>query len=196
MKRLKTFQKKKILVLVLIVIGGLIFLAGRLTWLMIFKSEFYGEKAVDLHERERSIKAARGEILDRNGVVLASNQSVCTVSVIHSQIEDEEAVIAMLVKELGMSEETVRTRVEKVSSIERIKSNVSKETGDKILDYDLAGVKVDVDYKRYYPYNELASKVLGFTGGDNQGILGLEVKYEEWLAGTEGRILTMTDARS
>ena len=194
MKRLKTFQKKKILVLVLIVIGGLIFLAGRLTWLMIFKSEFYGEKAVDLHERERSIKAARGEILDRNGVVLASNQSVCTVSVIHSQIEDEEAVIAMLVKELGMSEETVRTRVEKVSSIERIKSNVSKETGDKILDYDLAGVKVDVDYKRYYPYNELASKVLGFTGGDNQGILGLEVKYEEWLAGTEGRILTMTDA--
>ena len=194
MKRLKTFQKKKILVLVLIVIGGLIFLTGRLTWLMIFKSEFYGEKAEDLHERERSIKAARGEILDRNGVVLASNQSVCTVSVIHSQIEDEEAVIDMLVKELGMSEETVRERVEKISSIERIKSNVSKETGDKILDYNLAGVKVDVDYKRYYPYEELASKVLGFTGGDNQGILGLEVKYEEWLAGTEGRILTMTDA--
>ena len=194
MKRLKTFQKKKILVLVLIVIGGLIFLTGRLTWLMIFKSEFYGEKAEDLHERERSIKAARGEILDRNGVVLASNQSVCTVSVIHSQIEDEEAVIDMLVKELVMSEETVRERVEKISSIERIKSNVSKETGDKILDYNLAGVKVDVDYKRYYPYEELASKVLGFTGGDNQGILGLEVKYEEWLAGTEGRILTMTDA--
>lgn len=194
MKRLKTFQKKKILVLVLIVVGGLIFLTGRLAWLMIFRSEFYGEEAVDLHERERSIKAARGEILDRNGVVLASNQSVCTVSVIHSQIQDPEAVIDMLVKELGLSEENVRKRVEKVSSIERIMSNVSKETGDKILSYDLPGVKVDVDYKRYYPYEELASKVLGFTGGDNQGILGLEIKYEEWLAGTEGKILTMTDA--
>lgn len=194
MKRLKTFQKKKILVLVLAVAGGLAFLAGRLTWLMIFRSEFYGEKAVDLHERERSIKAARGEILDRNGVVLASNQSVCTVSVIHSQIQDPEAVIEMLAEELDLPEETVRKRVEKVSSIERISSNVSKETGDRILSYDLDGVKVDVDYKRYYPYDELASKVLGFTGGDNQGILGLEVKYEEWLAGTEGKILTMTDA--
>lgn len=194
MKRLKTFQKKKILVLVLAVAGGLAFLAGRLTWLMIFRSEFYGEKAVDLHERERSIKAARGEILDRNGVVLASNQSVCTVSVIHSQIQDPEAVIEMLAEELDLPEETVRKRVEKISSIERISSNVSKETGDRILSYDLDGVKVDVDYKRYYPYDELASKVLGFTGGDNQGILGLEVKYEEWLAGTEGKILTMTDA--
>lgn len=194
MKRLKTFQKRKILVLALIVAGTLTFLMGRLAWLMLARSEFYSEKAQDLHERERSIKAARGEILDRNGVVLAANQSVCTVSVIHSQIEDGEAVIRVLAKELELPEETVRKRVEKVSSIERIRSNVPKETGDRILGYDLAGVKVDVDYKRYYPYDELASRVLGFTGGDNQGILGLEVMYEEWLAGTEGKILTMTDA--
>lgn len=194
MKRLKTFQKRKILVLALIVAGTLTFLMGRLAWLMLARSEFYSEKAQDLHERERSIKAARGEILDRNGVVLAANQSVCTVSVIHSQIEDGEAVIRMLAKELELPEETVRKQVEKVSSIERIRSNVPKETGDRILGYDLAGVKVDVDYKRYYPYDELASRVLGFTGGDNQGILGLEVMYEEWLAGTEGKILTMTDA--
>lgn len=194
MKRLKTFQKRKILVLALIVAGTLTFLMGRLAWLMLARSEFYSEKAQDLHERERSIKAARGEILDRNGVVLAANQSVCTVSVIHSQIEDGEAVIRVLAKELELPEETVRKRVEKVSSIERIRSNVPKETGDRILGYDLAGVKVDVDYKRYYPCDELASRVLGFTGGDNQGILGLEVMYEEWLAGTEGKILTMTDA--
>ena len=194
MKRLKTFQKRKILVLALIVAGTLTFLMGRLAWLMLARSEFYSEKAQDLHERERSIKAARGEILDRNGVVLAANQSVCTVSVIHSQIEDGEAVIRMLAKELELPEETVRKRVEKISSIERIRSNVPKETGDRILGYDLAGVKVDVDYKRYYPCDELASRVLGFTGGDNQGILGLEVMYEEWLAGTEGKILTMTDA--
>ena len=194
MKRLKTFQKRKILVLALIVAGTLTFLMGRLAWLMLARSEFYSEKAQDLHERERSIKAARGEILDRNGVVLAANQSVCTISVIHSQIEDGEAVIRMLAKELELPEETVRKRVEKVSSIERIRSNVPKETGDRILGYDLAGVKVDVDYKRYYPCDELASRVLGFTGGDNQGILGLEVMYEEWLAGTEGKILTMTDA--
>ncbi len=194
MKRLKTFQKRKILVLALIVAGTLTFLMGRLAWLMLARSEFYSEKAQDLHERERSIKAARGEILDRNGVVLAANQSVCTVSVIHSQTEDGEAVIRVLAKELELPEETVRKRVEKISSIERIRSNVPKETGDRILGYDLAGVKVDVDYKRYYPYDELASRVLGFTGGDNQGILGLEVMYEEWLAGTEGKILTMTDA--
>lgn len=194
MKRLKTFQKRKILVLALIVAGTLTFLMGRLAWLMLARSEFYSEKAQDLHERERSIKAARGEILDRNGVVLAANQSVCTVSVIHSQIEDGEAVIRVLAKELELPEETVRKRVEKISSIERIRSNVPKETGDRILGYDLAGVKVDVDYKRYYPCDELASRVLGFTGGDNQGILGLEVMYEEWLAGTEGKILTMTDA--
>ncbi len=195
MQRLKTYQKKKILVLMIFVLIAISGLTGRLVWLMIFQSEFYGEKAEDLHERERSIKAARGKILDRNGVVLAANKSVCTISVIHSQIEDPEAVIKMLVKELELSEETVRARVEKISSIERIKANVPKETGDAILAYNLAGVKVDEDYKRYYPYNELASKVIGFTGGDNQGIVGLEVKYDEWLAGTDGKILTLTDSR-
>lgn len=195
MQRLKTFQKKKILVFMLILLIAVLGLTGRLVYLMIFKSEFYGEKAENLHERERSIKAARGKILDRNGVVLAANKSVCTISVIHSQIEDPEGVINMLAKELELSEETVRARVEKVSSIERIKANVPKETGDVILAYDLAGVKVDEDYKRYYPYNELGSKVIGFTGGDNQGIVGLEVKYDEWLAGTDGRILTLTDSR-
>jgi stage V sporulation protein D (sporulation-specific penicillin-binding protein) len=193
-KRLKTFQKKKILVLMLVIVISLVGLTGRLVYLMIFRSEFYGEKAENLHERERSIKAARGKILDRNGVVLASNQSVCTISVIHNQIEDEEGVIRMLTEELGLSEETVRARVEKVSSIERIKTNVAKEIGDAILAYNYAGVKVDEDYKRYYPYDDLASKVLGFTGSDNQGILGLEVAYDEWLAGTDGKILTLTDA--
>ncbi|MCD8110535.1 MAG: peptidoglycan glycosyltransferase [Clostridiales bacterium] len=182
------------LVMVLVILGLLIFLTGRLTWIMIFRSEFYGQKAEDLHERERSIKAARGEILDRNGVVLASNQSVCTISVIHAQIEDAETVIRVLSEELGLSEDAVRERVEKVSSIERIKTNVSKETGDAILACDLAGVKVDVDYKRYYPYDELASRVIGFTGSDNQGILGLEVMYDEYLSGTAGKILTLTDA--
>lgn len=194
MKRIRTFQKRKMFVLVLLIFSLMLFLAGRLTWIMIFKSEFYGQKAEDLHERERSIKAARGEILDRNGVVLASNQSVCTISVIHAQIEDAETVIRVLSEELDMSEEAVRERVEKVSSIERIKTNVSKETGDAILAWDLAGVKVDVDYRRYYPYDELASRVIGFTGSDNQGILGLEVMYDEYLAGTAGKILTLTDA--
>lgn len=154
-----------------------------------------GFRAENLHERERDIKAARGNIYDRNGVVLAENKTVCTISVIHSQIEDPEKVIAVLTKELGMSEETVRKRVEKVSSIERIKTNVEKETGDAIRSYELAGVKIDEDYKRYYPYNELASKVIGFTGGDNQGIIGIEVKYDEYLEGINGKILTLTDAR-
>lgn len=172
-----------------------VFLVGRLVYLMIFCSEYYGRKAEDLHERERDIKAARGKIYDANGVLLASNRTVCTVSVIHSQIEDPEKVIQILVKELGLPEETVRKRVEKVSSIERIKTNVDKETGDAIRTYGLAGVKVDEDYKRYYPYDSLASKVLGFTGGDNQGIIGLEVKYDEYLQGTSGKILTLTDAR-
>ncbi len=162
---------------------------------MIFCSEYYGVRAENLHERERDIKAARGNIYDRNGVVLAENKTVCTISVIHSQIEDPEKVIAVLTKELGMSEETVRKRVEKVSSIERIKMNVEKETGDAIRSYELAGVKIDEDYKRYYPYNELASKVIGFTGGDNQGIIGIEVKYDEYLEGINGKILTLTDAR-
>ncbi len=173
----------------------LIGLAGRLVWLMVFEAEYYQQLAKDLHERERSIKAARGRILDRNGVVLADNNTVCTISVIHSQIEDPEAVIRMLTEELGLSEETVRKRVEKVSSIERIRSNVDKETGDAIREYGYAGVKVDEDFKRYYPYDELASKVLGFTGGDNQGIIGLEVRYDEYLEGIPGTILTLTDAR-
>ena len=173
----------------------MVFLMGRLVYLMIFCSEYYGVRAENLHERERDIKAARGNIYDRNGVVLAENKTVCTISVIHSQIEDPEKVIAVLTKELGMSEETVRKRVEKVSSIERIKMNVEKETGDAIRSYELAGVKIDEDYKRYYPYNELASKVIGFTGGDKQGIIGIEVKYDEYLEGINGKILTLTDAR-
>lgn len=170
-------------------------LLGRLVWLMGFRSDYYYEKAEELHERERDIKAARGEILDAKGKVLAANKTVCTVSVIHSQIKDPEKVIPLLVSELGLSEETVRKKVEKNSSIERIRTNVEKETGDAIRKAGLDGVKVDEDYKRYYPYDSLASKVLGFTGGDNQGIIGLEVEYEEVLKGIPGKILTTTDAR-
>ena len=170
-------------------------LLGRLMWLMVFRSDYYYEKAEDLHERERDIKAARGEILDAKGKVLAANKTVCTISVIHSQIEEPEKVIELLAKQLGLDREEVRKKVEKVSSIERIKTNVEKETGDMIRRAGLSGVKVDEDYKRYYPYGSLASKVLGFTGGDNQGIIGLEVKYEEVLKGTPGKILTTTDAR-
>ena len=170
-------------------------LLGRLVWLMGFRSDYYYEKAEDLHERERDIKAARGEILDAKGKVLAANKTVCTVSVIHSQIKDPEKVIRLLASELGLSEETVRKKVEKNSSIERIRTNVEKETGDAIRKAGLDGVKVDEDYKRYYPYDSLASKVLGFTGGDNQGIIGLEVEYEEVLKGIPGKILTTTDAR-
>lgn len=170
-------------------------LIGRLVYLMVFRSEYYVEQAKDLHERERDIKAARGQIIDRNGVVLAANRTVCTISVIHSQVTDPETVIRVLTKELGIDEETVRKRVEKVSSIERVRTNVDKSVGDAIRAYGLAGVKVDEDYKRYYPYDTLASKVLGFTGGDNQGIIGLEVKYDDYLQGTNGKILTLTDAR-
>lgn len=173
----------------------MMFLIGRLVYLMIFCSEYYGNKAENLHERERDIKAARGKLLDANGTVLATNKSVCTISVIHNQIEEPGKVIEMLVRELGIPEETARKRVEKVSSIERVKTNVAKETGDAVRAYGLSGVKVDEDYKRYYPYGTLASKVLGFTGADNQGILGLEVKYDEYLQGTNGKILTLTDAR-
>lgn len=173
----------------------MLLLWGRVVYLMIFCSDYYTQKATDLQQREREIKAARGKILDRNHVVLASNTSVCTVSVIHNQITDPEAVITMLVSELGLSEQRVRKRVEKYSSIERIASNVDKETGDRILAYGYAGVKVDEDYKRVYPYDSLASKVLGFTGSDNQGILGLEVKYDDYLQGQNGLILTYTDAR-
>ena len=193
--RNKTFNRRKIMIIFVAVLLLMVFLMGRLVYLMIFCSEYYGVRAENLHERERDIKAARGNIYDRNGVVLAENKTVCTISVIHSQIEDPEKIIAVLTKELGMSEETVRKRVEKVSSIERIKTNVEKETGDAIRAYELAGVKIDEDYKRYYPYNELASKVIGFTGGDNQGIIGIEVKYDEYLEGINGKILTLTDAR-
>lgn len=193
--RNKTFNRRKIMIIFVAVLLLMVFLMGRLVYLMIFCSEYYGVRAENLHERERDIKAARGNIYDRNGVVLAENKTVCTISVIHSQIEDPEKVITVLTKELGMSEETVRKRVEKVSSIERIKTNVEKETGDAIRSYELTGVKIDEDYKRYYPYNELASKVIGFTGGDNQGIIGIEVKYDEYLEGINGKILTLTDAR-
>ena len=191
----KTYNKKKILVVFLGAALILCALIGRLVWLMIFDAEYYQKLAQDLHEREREIKAARGEIVDRNGVVLAANRTVCTISVIHSQIEDPERVIEVLCSELELEENDVRKRVEKVSSMEKIKTNVDKETGDRIRDYDLAGVKVDEDYKRYYPFDDLASRVLGFTGGDNQGIIGLEVKYEDYLKGTNGTILTVTDAR-
>lgn len=195
MYRNKTFNRKKVMIVFVAVFFIMMFLIGRLVYLMIFCSEYYGNKAENLHERERDIKAARGKLLDANGTVLATNKSVCTISVIHNQIEEPEKVIEMLVRELGIPEETARKRVEKVSSIERVKTNVAKETGDAIRAYGLSGVKVDEDYKRYYPYGTLASKVLGFTGADNQGILGLEVKYDEYLQGTNGKILTLTDAR-
>lgn len=195
MLRNKTYNRKKITIMFFAVFFMMMFLIGRLVYLMVFCSEYYGQKAEDLHERERDIKAARGKILDCNGTVLATNRSVCTISVIHNQIDDPEAVISMLVKELELSEETVRKRVEKVSSIERIKTNVDKEVGDKIRAYGLSGVKVDEDYKRYYPYDTLASTVLGFTGADNQGIVGLEVAYDSYMQGTNGKILTLTDAR-
>ena len=191
----KTYNKKKIFVVFLAAFFVLIFLMGRLVYLMIYDAEYYQKKAEDLHERERDIKAARGEILDRNGKVLATNKTVCTISVIHSQIKDPEGVIAMLTKELEMEEAVVRKRVEKVSAMERVKTNVDKSIGDRIRGYEMEGVKVDEDFKRYYPYEELASKVLGFTGGDNQGIVGLEVKYEDVLKGKNGKILTTTDAR-
>ena len=171
------------------------FLIARLVYLMIFDAAYYQQKAKTLHEREREIKAARGEIIDRNGKVLATNKAVCTISVIHSQITDPERVIQVLADELGIEKEMIRKRVEKVSSREKIKTNVEKETGDRIRAYELDGVKVDEDFKRYYPYGNLASKVLGFTGGDNQGIIGLEVKYENYLKGVNGMILTTTDAR-
>ena len=170
-------------------------LIGRLTYLMVFDAEYYQKKAEDLHERERDIKAARGEILDRNGKVLATNRTVCTISVIHSQIREAETVIDNLSELLEMNSSEVRKRVEKISSIERIKSNVDKKTGDKIRNLGMAGVKVDEDFKRFYPYDALASKVLGFTGADNQGIIGLEVKYDKYLKGVDGKILTTTDAR-
>lgn len=191
----KTYNKKKMLIVFLCALVVIIGLTGRLVYLMVFDAEYYQEKAKSLHEREREIKAARGEIIDRNGTVLATNKTVCTISVIHSQIKEPERVIKELSSILGLEEETVRKRVEKVSSMERIKTNVEKEVGDKIRNLELDGVKVDEDFKRYYPFEELASKVLGFTGGDNQGIIGLEVGYENELKGQNGMILTTTDAR-
>ncbi len=191
----KIFHRKKILVIFFLCAGMLVLLFERLVYLCVWQADHYSQKATDLHERERSIKAARGRILDRNGKVLADNKTVCTVSVVHNQIEDPEKVIEILCRELELSEEYVTKRVEKYSSMERIKSNVDKTVGDRIREYDLAGVKVDEDYKRYYPYEDLASKVLGFTGGDNQGIIGLEVIYEEYLKGEPGTILTITDAK-
>lgn len=191
----KTYHKKKILIVFLtafLILAGLI---GRLVYLMIFDAEYYQKKAEALHQREREIKAARGEIVDRNQVVLATNKTVCTISVIHNQIEEPQRVIDVLSKELELEEAEVRKRVEKVSSMEKVKTNVEKQVGDRIRAYNLDGVKVDEDYRRYYPYDTLASKVLGFTGGDNQGIIGLEVKYEEVLKGKNGTILTTTDAR-
>ena len=191
----KTFHKRKILVVFAGAFAMIFVLIGRLTYLMVFDAEYYQKKAEDLHERERDIKAARGEILDRNGKVLATNRTVCTISVIHSQIREAETVIDNLSELLEMNSSEVRKRVEKISSIERIKSNVDKKTGDKIRNLGMAGVKVDEDFKRFYPYDALASKVLGFTGADNQGIIGLEVKYDKYLKGVDGKILTTTDAR-
>lgn len=195
MKRNKTYNKKKTVIVFAVCMVMLAGLAGRIFYLMVIRSEYYTQRADDLHERERKIKAARGKIIDRSGVVLADNRSVCTISVIHSQIKEPKKVIDMLVKELELSPQEARERVEKVSSIERIKTNVPKETGDRIREYDLDGVKVDEDFKRYYPFDDLASRVLGFTGGDNQGIIGLEVQYDSILEGINGRILTTTDAR-
>ena len=191
----KHAHRKKITITFFLFVLMFLVVLVRLVYLMVWRSDYYSQKATQLHERERNIKAARGRILDRNGTVLADNKTVCTVSVIYNQIEEPEAVIEMLSREFELSREFVEKRVKKYSSMERIKSNVEKETGDRIREYDMAGVKVDEDYKRYYPYDTLASKVLGFTGGDNQGILGLEVKYEEYLKGVPGQILTMTDAK-
>ena len=187
--------EERILVVFLCAAVVLFCLIGRLIYLMIFDAEYYQNMAEELHEREREIKAARGEIVDRNGVVLATNRTVCTISVIHSQIKDPQQTADMLSKELELDREDVLKKVEKVSSMEKIKTNVDKETGDRIREYNLPGVKVDEDFKRYYPYDQLASRVLGFTGSDNQGIIGLEVKYENVLKGTNGKILTVTDAR-
>ena len=194
-KRNYTFHKRKVWIVFLLCICMTVGLIARLVYLMGFRSDHYYEKAEDLHERERDIKAARGEILDAKGKVLAANKTVCTISVIHSQIREPEKVIALLTEKLGISEENVRKRVEKVSSIERIRTNVEKETGDEIRNAGFSGIKVDDDYRRYYPMGSLASKVLGFTGGDNQGIIGLEVEYDDILKGEPGKILTTTDAR-
>lgn len=194
MARNKTFNRRNVLVIVSVILIAAIGLSARLGYLMIVKSAEYAERAEDLHERERAIKAERGTIYDKNGIAIATNKPVSTISVIHSQVTDPERVIQLLSDKLGLSKEAVRKRVEKISSIERIKSNVDKEIADEIRNFDLDGVMVDEDYKRYYPYESLASKVIGFTGSDNQGIIGLEVEYDNYLKGTDGTILTLTTA--
>lgn len=191
----KTRYRKKIVILASGCAVLLLLLIVRLSFVMISQSEYYTDKALELHQRERSIKAQRGKIYDATGEVLADNVTVCSISVIHNQIKDKEAVISLLTEKLGLSDEYVRKRVEKVTSIEKIKNNVDKSIGDEIRSYNLDGIKVDDGYKRYYPNGELASKVLGFTGGDNQGIIGLEVVYDDVLLGTNGTIMTYTDAR-
>lgn len=193
--KVRTKQRKMMLIYVCIIYIMMLGVFGKLVYIMVVKGEYYSQKALDVQERERRIKAARGKILDRNNNVIASNKTVCTVSVIHRQIRDTDAVIKMLCEELDLEEKEVRKKVEKVSVREKIKSNVDKEIGDKIRSYDFDGVKVDEDYKRYYPYSSMASKVLGFTGADNQGIVGLEVKYDKYLQGKDGLILTPTDSR-
>ena len=193
--KVRTKQRKMMLIYVCIIYIMMLGVFGKLVYIMVVKGEYYSQKALDVQERERRIKAARGKILDRNNNVIASNKTVCTVSVIHRQIRDTDAVIKMLCEELDLEEKEVRKKVEKVSVREKIKSNVDKEIGDKIRSYDFDGVKVDEDYKRYYPYSSMASKVLGFTGADNQGIVGLEVKYDKYLQGRDGLILTPTDSR-
>jgi stage V sporulation protein D (sporulation-specific penicillin-binding protein) len=190
----RTYNKRNLLIVIIIVLLSFIGLSVKLSYLMILKSEVYADRAQALHERERAIKAMRGGIYDRNNIEIATNKPVCTISVIHSQITDPDNVIKVLSKLLSLNEEKVRKRVEKVSSIERIKSNVDKDTADKLREYDLDGVMVDEDYKRYYPYENLASKVVGFTGSDNQGVIGLEVKYDKYLKGIDGNILTLTTA--
>ncbi len=192
---MKTHSRRSLLLVNAVIFLLLLVLIGRLAYLMIGRADYYSQKIQDMHERERSIKAERGIIYDRNGNILASNRPVCTISVIYSQMTDREQVIQVLSDELGLGEEEVRKKVEKVSSREKIKSNVDKEIGDRIREYGLDGVMIDEDYKRYYPYGELASKVLGFTGADNQGIIGLEVYYESTLKGTDGKILTLTNAK-
>ena len=189
-----SYQKRGLFFLLVLLFAGMLVICGRLSYFMIFVTDRYAERAKELHERERSIKAERGLIYDRNGVVIADNKPVCTISVIHNQITNPEEVIEKLSEILEISEETVRKRVEKYSSIERIKANVDKETADKIRDLNLDGVMVDEDYKRFYPFGSLASKVLGFTGSDNQGIIGLEVEYDSYLQGIPGKILTQTTA--
>lgn len=191
----KTFHRKKTVWAFVICLAVFVALTGRLVYLMVYQSAYYTQAAEELHQRERNIKAKRGRIIDATGTVLADNRTVCNISVIHNQIKEPDKVVEILARELDLEEDYVRKRVEKYTAIEKIKSNVDKEVGDAIRAYQLDGVKVDEDYKRYYPFDSLASKVLGFTGGDNQGIVGLEVKYDEYLQGEPGTILTVTDAR-